>query len=86
MLLFFAAGRGEGLGLYPSVIVVELESNTMTDLEENVARIMTWIEQWINDNEHREAEDGEQERVYHDERKLIVPIWYVTPSYARTHV
>ncbi|KAH0835761.1 P-loop containing nucleoside triphosphate hydrolase protein [Lanmaoa asiatica] len=34
---------------YQPGIVVELESNTMEDLEENVARIVTWIDQWMKD-------------------------------------
>ncbi|KAG6373698.1 P-loop containing nucleoside triphosphate hydrolase protein [Boletus reticuloceps] len=37
---------------YQPGIVVELESNTLEDMEENVARIVTWIEQWIKDNEN----------------------------------
>ena len=35
---------------YQSGIVVELESNTMEDLEENVARIVAWIDQWLKDS------------------------------------
>lgn len=35
---------------YQHGIVVELESNTMDDLEENVARIVKWIDQWMKDN------------------------------------
>lgn len=36
---------------YQPGIVVELESNAMEDLEENVARIVAWIDQWIKDND-----------------------------------
>jgi len=36
---------------YQPGIVVELESNAMEDLEENVARIVTWIDQWMKDND-----------------------------------
>lgn len=35
---------------YQHGIVVELESNTMDDLEENMARIVKWIDQWMKDN------------------------------------
>lgn len=45
---------------YQHAIIVELESNTMEDLEENVTRIVAWIEQWIQDNAHR-GEDEENE-------------------------
>lgn len=37
---------------YESSIVVELESDTMENLQENVARIVTWIDQWMKDNDN----------------------------------
>ena len=46
---------------YQHAIVVELESNTVEDLKENVARMVTWIEQWIQDNEHDGNDDGSAE-------------------------
>jgi adenylate kinase len=36
---------------YQPGIVVELESSAMEDLEENVARLVTWIDQWMKDND-----------------------------------
>ena len=42
--------RDEAKEAYHPDIVVELESNSMDDLQENVARIVQWIEQWVKDN------------------------------------
>lgn len=46
----------EARGSYQAGIVVELESNTMDDLEGNVARIVMWIEQWMKDNDKAGSE------------------------------
>ncbi|KAF8547856.1 P-loop containing nucleoside triphosphate hydrolase protein [Imleria badia] len=46
---------------YQPGIVVELESNKMEDLEENVARIVEWIDLWIKDNERRGMDDEDAE-------------------------
>ncbi|KAG8215892.1 P-loop containing nucleoside triphosphate hydrolase protein [Butyriboletus roseoflavus] len=49
---------------YQPGIVVELESNTMEDLEENVARVVAWIEQWLNnddDNDDHGIENNHSE-------------------------
>ena len=35
---------------YPSEIVHELPSNSETDLEQNIDRVISWISQWISDN------------------------------------
>jgi adenylate kinase len=35
---------------YPPEIVIELKSNTMEDLDSNVERIKSWIEQWHKNN------------------------------------
>lgn len=43
---------------YPSGVVVELESNTMEDLEENVARIVAWIEQWLKNVDTGNRDEG----------------------------
>ncbi|KAG9312724.1 P-loop containing nucleoside triphosphate hydrolase protein [Chiua virens] len=40
---------------YQPEIVVELESNSMEDLQENVRRIVTWIDQWMDNN--KEGDD-----------------------------
>jgi adenylate kinase len=32
--------------LYPEEMIVELKSNTTKDLDQNVERIKTWLEQW----------------------------------------
>jgi adenylate kinase len=34
---------------YRPEIVVELQSNTPADIEENLARVLTWIAQWHKD-------------------------------------
>ena len=44
---------------YQPGIVVELESNAMEDLEENVARIVTWIEQWMKNNDDDDDDDDD---------------------------
>ncbi|TRM65746.1 AAA domain-containing protein [Schizophyllum amplum] len=40
---------------YPPEIVVELRSETTDDMESNVARIVQWIEAWLNDRKAQEA-------------------------------
>lgn len=35
---------------YKEEIVVELKSESPADVEENVARILTWVENWIENN------------------------------------
>jgi adenylate kinase len=35
---------------YAPEIVVELTSESPDDVEENVARIVSWVEQWKQDN------------------------------------
>ncbi|KAG1716555.1 hypothetical protein ID866_607 [Astraeus odoratus] len=37
---------------YESEIVVELQSESTEDLEENVSRMVAWIEAWLKDNAH----------------------------------
>jgi len=51
----------EARDAYQSDIVVELESNTLEDLEGNVARIVMWIDQWIRDNNNNEIGDENSE-------------------------
>jgi len=43
---------------YRPEIVVELQSNTMEDLEQNVTRIAEWISQWIKDHSSSSDDDG----------------------------
>jgi len=38
---------------YPHQIVVELKSESSQDLENNVASIVSWIQQWLKDNGHK---------------------------------
>jgi len=40
----------EARGSYPQEIVVELQSATTEDLEQNVTRIVKWIETWLENN------------------------------------
>ncbi|KAF9162032.1 hypothetical protein DFQ27_006081 [Actinomortierella ambigua] len=35
---------------YAEEIVVELQSNSLEEMEENVSRIKAWVEQWLKDN------------------------------------
>ncbi len=37
---------------YPSCVVVELSSDTVEDLEQNLGRVQAWVEQWKKDNNH----------------------------------
>jgi adenylate kinase len=40
----------EARDAYEEVIVVELISNTADEMDRNVERIKTWVEQWRKDN------------------------------------
>lgn len=46
---------------YQPGIVVELESNKMEDLQDNVARIVTWIDRWLVDNKDDGIKNGRSE-------------------------
>ena len=37
-------------GSYPAEIVVEMQSETVEDLQSNVSRIVQWIEAWQRDH------------------------------------
>jgi len=50
----------EARDAYRPGIIIELESNTLEDLEEDVARIVTWIDQWSRDNDN-EIDDENSE-------------------------
>jgi len=39
------------MSVFPQAeIIVELKSESSDDLEENVTRIVAWIEQWVQDH------------------------------------
>jgi len=41
----------EARASYPPQIVIELQSETMEDMESNVARIVDWIRVWVSNQE-----------------------------------
>ena len=41
----------EARSSYPPEIVIELQSETMEDLESNVARLVEWIKLWLKNQE-----------------------------------
>ena len=45
---------------YAPEIVHEVQSNTLQDMEANVARVVEWIKQWIADNQN-DSDDGAEE-------------------------
>jgi len=42
---------------YDEDIVVELQSDSLEDIDSNVERIQAWIEQWKENNEKGEEDD-----------------------------
>jgi adenylate kinase len=40
---------------YPQQIIVDLKSESSQDLENNVANIVEWINQWLKDNKDDNA-------------------------------
>ncbi|KAG1783801.1 P-loop containing nucleoside triphosphate hydrolase protein [Suillus placidus] len=42
---------------YPQQIIVDLKSESSQDLENNVANIVEWINQWLKDNVHEDEDD-----------------------------
>lgn len=43
---------------YPQQIIVDLKSESSQDLENNVANIVEWINQWMKD--HKDEEDNSE--------------------------
>jgi adenylate kinase len=48
---------------YAPEIVHEVQSNTLQDMEANVARVVEWIKQWIADNNQNENDDDDDDDV-----------------------
>jgi adenylate kinase len=44
---------------YDEEIVVELQSNTLEDIDGNVERIQAWVAQWRENNAKEEEDDGD---------------------------
>ncbi|KAL8723434.1 MAG: hypothetical protein Q9225_000265 [Loekoesia sp. 1 TL-2023] len=50
----------EARGAFEDEIVIELQSNTSDDMENNVSRIETWVEQWKQDHGNAVTADGQE--------------------------
>ncbi|OJA10777.1 hypothetical protein AZE42_00306 [Rhizopogon vesiculosus] len=48
---------------YPQQIVVELKSESSQDIENNVVSIVSWIKQWLKDNDRKVEDDMDKDTI-----------------------